>query len=1427
MTDSSQSPVSPITPNSPTPHPANVTLTQAPITPPFKSSNGQNGSWLPFTFRWYFLLLPLVLSLTFGIVIIILIWYSQKNHGLGADDGSSAILFGWRFTPTLLAVLYTQLTVIIFDDAKRTEPFARLAKGPAEGASAHGTVLQTPRAWWSIFMDALFKRKVVGKTSWCLICSAFINVLALLAISPLSSALLSSEEVLISEVSSFTRVVPRDGIELPIVANRETYFRTMAVLMRNVSTSAWITDSSLTLPFWPSSEELQLGPDFLATPGTWKTNTTTLYTSLGCEAMTLESADLRSERYSGAYDVMGKGPYNGTQPMVTFVLASDDGCRYSLSLHPTVDLAYNGGLTWSNTSNLNLIWGASLQIGNIPFVANITSTSPYARFNSSEQCRDRDIIILATPWTKPVQSLRPGTGLLTANQTYERSSKFQMKGLLCESNFTMDNHAVTATISGTKQTFVTNLSNSSSNRVAISHSLVDIPAFQALALQDKWRKYFNKIAMSKDAQSRLNGYLQSSADASKILAIPSFSGLGPLLGALYSFNMSAMLNDTELAAQAARVKGRFFTESLREALTISEAVQSETINGETTVIQERVVVLTEIGITLAVLLLVSFLLLTVVYWSSRLSQRPLNLRTDPSSTVGLSMLLSPQVTSTSVFKHMNRAPSSSFHSVLRTETFYTLNGSLHESNSMHQSSTAAGNTNKKSTRNWRPLVLRLRMLSVLGIFLILVLVAVLTLSAFSAKSRLSQLAFIYEADVSKLGLSFSTFAPISIAPTLVSIIIALWWDQLDMTFRILQPYISMSRQPTPIARGAGLTYRSKTWIGAAVKAARNRHFVLFTIAIGSVLCQILTVSMSALFERRADNVEQQMNLNTTLTMRRGPVITEIEAASADVDTRPLRHVWNVLDELYLDPPKNWLAGAAIQISLNGSQLPWTYNDWSFVPYDFSNVSSPTSNNNIEGVILHSSNITVKTSGIRARLECSPIEDIANISSWLAHPDEDKFDGTFNFEGFEDLGPKDFYWLNRTMFDHTSSNTSVFANTNEIQCCSNGTNNDPQTAAIGYWSPTDTQDFPHVDKQWPISFVTKWIAGKPIRLYEDNYDPTVTDRPWENLLLFLEAPSLQAANCEPIIEVAEAKVTVDKTTAVVLSYELDGPVKSSNEAWSEIFTIHDLSKSTQHYDANYTGPLNITTSYGILFMDSMFKAADPTIDSVLHTTSETASDNAFVMRDQEHGLNMDLMTYSMYALAGKNPEALLDYDILVSHANRTFQTFFQHFINNGLSITEGGLTYQNIKDESYEGLGRPVDIKGTALAPRTYPVVDTNDTIQASMSNRIQVLHMNPVATYLSTAILIWLIGTTAVMMCLQRRYTRSMIRDVQLIADVLVLVAGSDNFLEMIHDKGMSLKKNKDIRTMLGWFKGVDGEVRWGVEVVGGRNAVEWVKAPT
>ena len=58
-----------------------------------------------------------------------------------------------------------------------------------------------------------------------------------------------------------------------------------------------------------------------------------------------------------------------------------------------------------------------------------------------------------------------------------------------------------------------------------------------------------------------------------------------------------------------------------------------------------------------------------------------------------------------------------------------------------------------------------------------------------------------------------------------------------------------------------------------MKAARHRHWILFMVTLGSTLCQVLTVSMSALFERRSHNVSRESALNRTVQVREFPVIT--------------------------------------------------------------------------------------------------------------------------------------------------------------------------------------------------------------------------------------------------------------------------------------------------------------------------------------------------------------------------------------------------------------------------------------------------------------------------------------------------------------------------------------------------------------------------
>lgn len=451
--------------------------------------------------------------------------------------------------------------------------------------------------------------------------------------------------------------------------------------------------------------------------------------------------------------------------------------------------------------------------------------------------------------------------------------------------------------------------------------------------------------------------------------------------------------------------------------------------------------------------------------------------------------------------------------------------------------------------------------------------------------------------------------------------------------------------------------------------------------------------------------------------------------------------------------------------------------------------------------------------MRARLECNQVDALGNRSTWLKQISEEDFPVNTHIKGL-----KSGYVFPHFLFENTSSSTSILGSDRSIQCCMNGTTSDPQEAVVGYWSPlqnkTAVTGYPYQNRAWPMPFISKWIVGKPTAW--ENYD---TD-----FLIFEEPPVLQAAFCQPVFESTEATISFDTETRAVHSYELlrvPEPIKS---AWSDVFVRHDFSDSERHYEQNYTGKLNITTSFGVLFLDAIFGGANR--GSNTETGPESLSDNVYNIREQGLGLNMDLMTYSMFTLGDKDSHALLNYTTLTRLTNQTFQTFFQHFANNKLSTTEDSWVYQKLGDKTLDDLGRAIDENGTAVAERIYIRPATDPTVTATVSRRIQVLHMNSVATYLSAGLVIWLIVTTTIVTCLQRRYTESMLRHVELIADVLVLVAGSDNFLSLVQEKGVGLKRDAEVKTMLGWFKDRDGEVRWGVEVVGGRNPVEWVTAP-
>jgi len=71
-------------------------------------------------------------SFVLSAILALLCWLSQKHQGLGEDTGSGGQLFVYRYTPTIVAVLFTQAIVKIADDVKSTVIRANVSFGASK-----------------------------------------------------------------------------------------------------------------------------------------------------------------------------------------------------------------------------------------------------------------------------------------------------------------------------------------------------------------------------------------------------------------------------------------------------------------------------------------------------------------------------------------------------------------------------------------------------------------------------------------------------------------------------------------------------------------------------------------------------------------------------------------------------------------------------------------------------------------------------------------------------------------------------------------------------------------------------------------------------------------------------------------------------------------------------------------------------------------------------------------------------------------------------------------------------------------------------------------------------------------------------------------------------------------------------------------------
>ena len=97
------------------------------------------------------------------------------------------------------------------------------------------------------------------------------------------------------------------------------------------------------------------------------------------------------------------------------------------------------------------------------------------------------------------------------------------------------------------------------------------------------------------------------------------------------------------------------------------------------------------------------------------------------------------------------------------------------------------------------------------------------------------------------------------------------------------------------------------------------------------------------------------------------------------------------------------------------------------------------------------------------------------------------------------------------------------------------------------------------------------------------------------------------------------------------------------------------------------------------------------------------------------------------------------------------------------------------------------------------------------------------ATWICLSILFILIIILAILMISLRLFypPTKLHQNVECLADVLAMIAGSDELLDLVGRQSITdLKRTNDIETSLGWFTDRRGTVRWGVEVVGALGVV-------
>jgi hypothetical protein len=1108
-------------------------------------------------------------SLALAIVLIVLCRYSAKNRGLGNDDGSMGLLVGWRYTPTIIAVLFAQSCSIIAEDVKRTEAFARMAS--LEPIEAKFTLFYVPGAWWTTVFEGFSQKRSGGHKRLVLAFSSLAAGLIVLIIPTFSSSVFIAKEVAFPSSVQFQRYTSDLNGSLPLVPRRNTYFHAISGFLYNASTSIWATDSYAILPFQPANHDtkgLSLGD------GLWEAATKVIQMESNCVSMTMtDKTAIRINYFSAdSQSVESKGfklrSEDGCEIQIQSAIVNaghDNGFMFSVSSdnYTLEPLTQYGGVFWTNMSSSYISWQDLVQEhGQNPPVNSsgdrvLKQWASTFIYSLSDQCRGRDLLLVTPPWFTfdfPYSSQENVTEENEWQESYW--ANFTVRAELCTPTYYEATLPVTLAVSGALFELSFDAIDLNTQRTPVSQSLLDLDRLNELTFGGSWSKY-----MATDTSISDEGV---------------FDGVSMLLAKPFAYNQLDMMTNATLPLEASKLRSRFLSELLLSSVVEADVPNLESVTGQVTLTERRIMTVAEVAILLAVLFLLAASYLSIMVWAASTGRRPLQLRTDPATTIGTALLVTANSSLASELQGLESSGRDDFHNTMGSEV-YTLHASkiAQKARSTEVIKSVTSTTPPKKSRrwykgrtpkkmlhgDWRPVMLHKRWLVTLLTVLVAIAIALLVLRRLATEGRLYRTAFVYQAD---LGLFNTSFSPHSVVTALIAVVIAFSWDGIDKPMRTLQPYLSMSRGASEAPRGALLSYRSSYWAWAAVKASQSNHWILCLVTIGTTLSQVckvlrpflsylsnqaVVVSMAAVFEQRTSIHTQATHGLRSLVLREQPFSFAAQSYNSSI----------YFSESFLNTSNaDWLYNALDEITQNTAPPPWTHNEWIFTPVKLGSFTDNAVSQKIRSKGKYqdtsnpstfSTNITITTSALRSRLECSSIRVPA--SGWLDRA-EDVFPDSIN----ETITG---YVLPAVLFENEPYKTPVFTAPRRMACCKNGTI-PGQRSAIAYWSsnssmvekPANGTENVQEPSAWYQNFTIKWIVGPTaLTLVSNEVHNLVTtsfgfaDEP---ILYFTEKPKMTIINCIPVIEQAIANITLHGNTSQVLASTIIGKPQPAPGAW---------------------------------------------------------------------------------------------------------------------------------------------------------------------------------------------------------------------------------------------------------------------------------------